>query len=94
MIFSYMQRPIGMRKTRVGMRISVHSVPLDTRWFCPYCCATVDKGCVTLRGAGRRTHTCAPAIQACQTSQILGVDLICFALVGIDEPYLMSFGHQ
>jgi hypothetical protein len=42
MIFSHMQKPIGMRKTRVGMRISVHRVPFYTTWFCPYCCATVD----------------------------------------------------
>jgi hypothetical protein len=94
MIFGHMQKPLGMRNCRIGKRIYVQRVPLDTTWFYPYCCATVDKGCVTLRGAGRRTHPCAPAIQACQTNRILGADLICFALVGIDEPYLMSFGHQ
>jgi hypothetical protein len=42
MIFSHIQKPLGMRKTRMGKRISVHRVPLDTSWFCPYCCATVD----------------------------------------------------
>src|SRR5918997_4104684 len=36
------QKPLGMRKTRVGKQIYVHRVPLDTSWFCPYCCATVD----------------------------------------------------
>jgi hypothetical protein len=38
-----------MRKTRVGMRIYVQGVPLDTTWFCPYCCATVDTGFITLQ---------------------------------------------
>jgi hypothetical protein len=42
MIFSHLQKPLGMRKTRVGMRIYVHCVPLHTTLFCPYCCATVD----------------------------------------------------
>jgi hypothetical protein len=42
MIFSHMQKPLGMRKTRIGKRIYVRRVPLDTSWFCPYCCATVD----------------------------------------------------
>jgi hypothetical protein len=42
MIFSHIQKPLGMRKTRVGMRIYVHIVPLDTSWFCPNCCAPVD----------------------------------------------------
>jgi hypothetical protein len=37
MIFSHMQKPLGMRKTRTGKRISVPGVPLDTSWFCPYC---------------------------------------------------------
>ena len=31
-----------MRINRIGKRIYVHGVPLDTTWFCPYCCATVD----------------------------------------------------
>ena len=44
MIFSHLQKPIGMRKTRIGKRIYVQGVPLDTIWFCPYCCATVDYG--------------------------------------------------
>jgi hypothetical protein len=59
MIFSHMQEPLGMRICRIGKRFSVQGVPLDTTWFCPYCCATVDTACVTLRGAGRRTHTSA-----------------------------------
>jgi hypothetical protein len=42
MIFSHMQEPLGMRKTRVGKRIYVQGVPSGTSWFCPYCCATVD----------------------------------------------------
>jgi hypothetical protein len=37
MIFSHMQKPLGMRKTRIGKEIYVHIVPLDTSWFCPYC---------------------------------------------------------
>ena len=61
MIFSHMQKPLGMRKTRMGKRICVHGVPLDTTQFCPYCCATVDTDVVNLRGAGRRTHTSAPS---------------------------------
>ena len=36
-----------MRETRMGKRISVQGVPLDTSWFCPYCCATVDTSSVT-----------------------------------------------
>jgi hypothetical protein len=35
MIFSHMQKPLGMRKTRVGKRIYVQGVPSDTMWFCP-----------------------------------------------------------
>jgi hypothetical protein len=42
MIFSHMQKPLGMRKTPIGKRICVHEVPLHTSLFCPYCCATVD----------------------------------------------------
>jgi hypothetical protein len=42
MIFSHMQKPLGMRKTRVAARISVQGEPLDTSCFCTYCCATVD----------------------------------------------------
>ena len=48
-----------MRKTRISKQISVHGVPLDTILFCPYCCATVDTACVTLRGAGSRMRTSA-----------------------------------
>jgi hypothetical protein len=55
MIFSHMQKPLGMRKTRVGKRICVHSVPLGTITFCPYSCATVDTPFVT-RASDRLTH--------------------------------------
>jgi hypothetical protein len=37
MIFSHIQKPLGMRKTLVGKRIYVHRAPLDTSWFRPYC---------------------------------------------------------
>jgi hypothetical protein len=51
MIFSHMQKALGMRKTRIGERISVQGVPLGTTWFCPYCCATtVDTSSVTATG--------------------------------------------
>ena len=33
-------------------------------------------------------------VHTCQTSQILGIDLICFALVGVDEPQFTRIGHQ
>src|SRR5829696_4140057 len=59
MIFSHIQKPLGMRKTRVGKRFSVQGVPLDTSWFCPYCCATVDTACGTLSGTGNRRRTSA-----------------------------------
>jgi hypothetical protein len=49
MIFSHIQKPLGMRKTRIGIRIYVQRVPLDTSWFCPYCCATVDTSFITLQ---------------------------------------------
>ena len=48
MILSHMQKPLGMRKTRIPKRICVHRVPSDTSWFCSYCCATVDTSSVTL----------------------------------------------
>jgi hypothetical protein len=48
MIFGHTQKPLGMRQTRISRRISVHGVPLDTSWFCPYCCATVGTAFVTL----------------------------------------------
>ena len=56
MIFSHMQKPLGMRKTSVGMRISVQGVPLDTTRFWSYCCATVDTAFVTSRGTGSRAR--------------------------------------
>jgi hypothetical protein len=51
-----------MRIHRIGKRICVHSVPLDTSWFCPYCCATVDMLSVTPRGAGSRMRKSAPSL--------------------------------
>ena len=59
MIFSHMQKPLGMRIYRIDKRISVHEVPLDTSWFCPYCCATVDIGFANLRATGSRTRKSA-----------------------------------
>jgi hypothetical protein len=47
MIFSHMQKPLGMRIYGIPMRIYVQGVPLDASWFCPYCCATVDTAFVT-----------------------------------------------
>ena len=59
MIFSHIQKPLGMRKTRVGKRIYVQGVPLDTTLFCPYCCATVDTTFVTSRFPEGEMPTCA-----------------------------------
>src|SRR5688500_8501874 len=33
-------------------------------------------------------------IQTCEASQILSIDLIGLAPVGVDEPYLAGIGHQ
>jgi len=33
-------------------------------------------------------------IKPCHPSQILGIDLVGFALVGVDEPHFASIGHQ
>ena len=33
-------------------------------------------------------------IQSCQASQVLGVDLVGLALVGVDEPQFAGVGHQ
>jgi hypothetical protein len=49
-----------MRIYRIGKQIYVHCVPLDTIWFCPYCCATVDTASVTRRATGSRTYTLLP----------------------------------
>jgi hypothetical protein len=54
MIFSHMQKPLGMRICRIGKLICVQGVPLGTSWFCPYCCATVDMAFVTLSDPTRR----------------------------------------
>jgi hypothetical protein len=42
-----------MRIQRIGKRISVQGAPLDTSWFCPYCCATVDTAFATLKDTGK-----------------------------------------
>src|SRR5215216_1073963 len=55
MIFSHMQKPLGMLKTRVGKRIYVRSVSVGTTWFCPYCCATVDTSFVL-----EEVYVCSP----------------------------------
>jgi hypothetical protein len=55
MIFGHMQKPLGMRETRMGKRICVQGVPLDTSWFCPYCCATVDTSFVL-----EEVYVCSP----------------------------------
>ena len=58
MIFRHMRKPLDMRKTRMGKRIYVQGVPLDTSWFCPYCCATVDIRLSSLfRGIGNGVRT-------------------------------------
>jgi hypothetical protein len=33
-------------------------------------------------------------VHSSQASQILGIDLICLTLVGVDEPQLAGIGHQ
>jgi hypothetical protein len=48
MIFSHMQKPLGMRYMLIGKGICVRRVPVGTSWLCPYCRATVDKIFVTL----------------------------------------------
>jgi hypothetical protein len=45
MIFSHIQKPLGMRQILIGKRIYVHGVPSDTSWFCPYCCASCVGTC-------------------------------------------------
>ncbi len=42
MIFSHIQKPLGMRKPRMGKRNYVQRVPLGTSWYRSYCCASVD----------------------------------------------------
>src|SRR5215216_5748558 len=59
LIFSHVQKPLGMRKTYVSMRVSVHGVPLGTTWFWSYCCATVDTASSLFRDTGCRTRTSA-----------------------------------
>ena len=59
-----------MRETRIGKRIYVHGVPLDTSWFCPYCCATVDTAFVTLGATGSRSRTSARLTRPLITSAL------------------------
>jgi hypothetical protein len=40
-------RILALRPTGDCGGIYVHGVPLDTSWFCSYCCATVDMAFVT-----------------------------------------------
>ena len=42
MIFSHIQRPLGMRIYRIGKRLPIHEVPSVVAWCRPYCCATID----------------------------------------------------
>jgi hypothetical protein len=61
MIFGHVRKPLDMRICRIGMRIYVHRVPVDTSWFCPYCCATVDTAFVSLqRHRKRDAYICLP----------------------------------
>jgi hypothetical protein len=46
-VFRHIPRPLDTRQILIGKRICVHGVPLDTIWFCRYCCATVDTAFVT-----------------------------------------------
>jgi hypothetical protein len=59
MIFSHLPMPLGMRIFRIGKRISVHGVSLDTALYRPYCCATVDTTFVSLTGNLSRRRTSA-----------------------------------
>jgi hypothetical protein len=68
MIFSHMQKPLGMR-------IYVHGVPSDTSWFFPYCCAIVDTALVTRRGRGSRTGTSAGLTRPLGYSPLLFADV-------------------
>ena len=88
MIFSHMQKPIDMRKTRVGKRIYVHRVPLGTALFCPYCCATVDTAFVTLifssLGGPRQESVCrAHPIDSTTNPKIRGLGLLGPALYSL-----------
>jgi hypothetical protein len=56
MIFRHILRPLGRRQILIGKWDYVQGVPLDTSWFCPYCCATVDTAFI-LRPAARAPHT-------------------------------------
>jgi hypothetical protein len=68
-----------MRVSRMGKRICVHGVPLDTTWFCPYCCATVDTAFVTPTGQisvvlleelNGRVKCCQHVIAACSSDNL------------------------
>ena len=82
MIFSHMQKPLGMRNSRIGKRIYVHGVPLDTSWFCPYCCATVDIYFANLRATGSRTRKSARLTSLLVTPALRQV---------VFEPHLLGF---
>jgi hypothetical protein len=82
MIFSHMQKPLGMRKTRICKRISVQGVPLDTSWFCPYCCATVDIYFANQRATGSRTRKSARLTSLLVTPALRQV---------VFEPHLLGF---
>jgi hypothetical protein len=71
-----------MRKTRIGKRIYVQGVPLDTTWFCPYCCATVDTAFLTLQGTGSRTRKSARLTRLLVTLALRQV---------VIEPHLRGF---
>jgi hypothetical protein len=43
---------------------------------------------------GRRAPKEELRIHSCQASQVLGVDLVRFAFVGVDEPQLACVGYQ
>src|ERR687890_678563 len=70
MIFSHIQKPLNMRIHRIGKRIFVQGVPLDTTLFCPYCCATVDTSSLTLRGASNGTRRSAGLTRPLVTSPL------------------------
>jgi hypothetical protein len=62
MIFSHLPMPLDMRQTRMGKRISIHRVAVDTIWCCPYCCATVDTAFLALGDTGSGTNTLLPCL--------------------------------
>ncbi len=69
-----------MRICRIGKRIYVHGVPLNTTWFCPYCCATVDTPMCALRSIGNEARK--------RQAQLLGEDAEC-ATCQVKKPALL-----